>query len=120
MERRRLAESDYRFMCVVWDHEPISSTRLADRCFEELGWKKSTSFTMLRKMLQKNYVKKENSAVTSLVSREQVRAEESALFVQQTFAGSLPDFLVSFLGGKTISGEEADALRLLIEEHREG
>ena len=120
MERRRLAESDYRFMCVLWDHEPIPSTRLADRCLEELGWKKSTAFTMLRKMLQKNYVKKENSAVTSLVSREQVRAEESALFVQQTFAGSLPDFLVSFLGGKTISGEEADALRMLIEKHREG
>ena len=120
MENRRLADSDYKFMNVIWNHEPVSSMRLVDYCLEELGWKKSTTFTMLRKMCQKHFAKNENSVVTSVVSREQVQATESALFVQQTFSGSLPNFLVSFLGGKTISDEEADELRRLIEEHREG
>lgn len=114
---RRLAESDYRFMEVVWKHEPIPSMRLVDRCLEELGWKKSTTFTMLRKMTQKNYVKNTNSIITSLLSRDQVRAAESELFIEQRFGGSLPGFLVSFLGGKTISDEEADELRKLIDEH---
>ena len=120
MERRRLAESDYRFMTVVWDHEPVSSMKLVDFCLEELGWKKSTTFTMLRKMIEKGFIKNENSAVTSLVSREEVQAEQSELFVEQTFAGSLPGFVAAFLGGKTISDKEAEELRRLIDEHREG
>ena len=119
MERRRLADSDFRFMTVIWDHEPVNSMRLVDFCQEEIGWKKSTTFTMLRKMCGKGYVKNENSTVTSLISREEVQAAESDLFVQQTFSGSLPGFLVSFLGGKTISDEEAEELRRLIDEHRE-
>ena len=120
MEHRRLAESDFRLMTVIWNHEPISSMKLVDACLEELGWKKSTTFTMLRKMIEKGFVKNENSTVTSLVSREEVQAEQSEIFVEQTFAGSLPGFLVAFLGGKTISDEEAEELRRLIEEHREG
>ncbi len=119
MERRRLAESDFRFMSVVWTHEPVSSMRLVELCLEELGWKKSTTFTMLRKMIEKGYLKNEDSAVTSQVSREEVQAEQSELFVEQTFAGSLPGFLVAFLGGKTISAKEAEELRRLIDEHRE-
>ena len=120
MENRRLAESDYRFMNVIWNHEPLGSMKLAEYCLRDLGWKKSTAFTMLRKMIQKGFVKNENSTVTSLVSRERIRASESALFLERTFAGSLPDFLVSFLGGKTISDAEADELRRLIDLHREG
>ena len=120
MEHKRLAESDFRFMSVIWDHEPVSSMKLVDHCLEELGWKKSTTFTMLRKMIEKGYVKNENSAVTSLISREEVQAEQSELFVEQTFSGSLPGFLVAFLGGKTISEKEAEELRRLIDEHREG
>ena len=120
MERRRLAESDYRLMTVVWNHEPVSSMKLVEYCLEELGWKKSTTFTMLRKMVEKGYLKNENSVVSSLLSREQVQAAQSEIFVEQTFSGSLPGFLVAFLGGKTISEEEAEELRRLIDEHREG
>ena len=120
MEKRRLAESDFRFMSVIWDHEPLGSMKLAEYCLSELGWKKSTAFTMLRKMSEKGFIKNENSTVTSLVSREQIRASESALFLERTFGGSLPDFLVAFLGGKTVSEEEADELRRLIDAHTEG
>ena len=120
MERRRLAESDYKLMTVVWNHEPVSSMKLVDCCLEELGWKKSTTFTMLRKMVGKGYLKNENSVVTSILSRGEVQAAQSEIFVEQTFSGSLPGFLVAFLGGKTISDEEAEELRRLIDEHREG
>ena len=120
MERKRLAESDFRLMTVVWNHEPVSSMKLVDFCLGELGWKKSTTFTMLRKMIEKGYLKNENSVVTSLLSRAEVQAAQSEIFVEQTFSGSLPGFLVAFLGGKTISDEEAEELRRLIDEHREG
>ena len=120
MERRRLAESDFRLMTVVWNHEPLTSMKLVDYCLEELGWKKSTTFTMLRKMIEKGYLKNENSVVTSILSRREVQAAQSEIFVEQTFSGSLPGFLVAFLGGKTISDEEAEELRRLIDEHTEG
>ena len=119
MEPRRLAESDFRFMNVIWSHEPVASMKLADLCSAELGWKKSTVFTMLRKMSAKGLAKNDHSVVTSLVSRERVRASESALFMERTFSGSLPDFLVAFLGGKTVSDAEAEELRRLIDAHRE-
>ena len=115
MGKRRLAESDYRFMTVIWDNEPVGSMKLVELCLAELDWKKSTTFTMLRKMCEKGFAVNRNSVVTSLVSREQVKKTESEVFVDNMFAGSLPDFLVSFLGGKKISDSEAQELRRLIE-----
>jgi predicted transcriptional regulator len=119
MEHKRLCESDYRFMCVIWDNEPLSSTRLVQLCAEELGWKKSTTYTMLKKMCEKDFVLNENATVTALMPRDAVQAHESTQFVRQTFGGSLPAFLVAFLGGRTISDEEAEELKRLIDEHRE-
>ena len=119
MAYHRLCESDYRFLSLIWTSEPVNSTELVRLCGAELGWKKSTVFTMLRKMNAKGLAKNENSVVTSLVSRERVRASESALFMERTFSGSLPDFLVAFLGGKTVSDAEAEELRRLIDAHRE-
>lgn len=120
MEHRRLAESDLRFMDVIWDNEPVGSMKLVELCEEKLGWKKSTTYTMLKKVCEKGLAKNESAVVSSLVPREEVWAGESALFVEQTFAGSLPGFLVSFLGGKTISAKEAEELKQLIDEHKEG
>ena len=120
MENKRLCESDFRFMSVIWDNAPVSSMQLVELCEKELGWKKSTTFTMLRKMCEKGLAQNEQSQVTPLVTREQVQAAESTLFVEQTFAGSLPGFLVSFLGGKTVSDDELDELKRLIDAHKEG
>ena len=120
MDNKRLCESDFRFMNVIWDHAPMSSMQLVELCEKELGWKKSTTFTMLRKMCEKGFLKKENSHVTPLVSREQVQASESTLFVEQTFAGSLPGFLVSFFEQKSVSDEELEELKRLIDAHKEG
>ena len=119
MEYKRLCESDYRLMSVIWDNEPVTSTALVALCREELGWKKSTTYTMLKKLGEKNLVQNESAVVTALIPREAVQAAESKTFVEQTFGGSLPGFLVSFLGGKTISEEEAAELKELIDRHRE-
>ena len=114
-----LCESDYRFMSVIWDNEPLPSGALVEKCGEKLGWKKSTTYTMLKKLCEKGFAKNEKSTVTSLVDRESVRKAESERVVEQTFSGSLPGFLVAFLGGKTISEREAEELKRLIDSHRE-
>ena len=119
MESKRLAESDYRFMCLIWDSEPVNSTLLAEKAFAVLGWKKSTTYTMIKKMSEKGFIRNENAVVTALIPREQVQTAESEKFVEQTFAGSLPGFLVAFLGGKKISPSEAEELKALIDAHRE-
>ncbi len=119
MDSKRLAESDYRFMCLVWDSEPVNSTLLAEKALAVLGWKKSTTYTMIKKMSEKGFIRNENAVVTALIPREQVQTAESEKFVEQTFAGSLPGFLVAFLGGKKISPSEAEELKALIDAHRE-
>ncbi|MDR1629823.1 MAG: BlaI/MecI/CopY family transcriptional regulator [Oscillospiraceae bacterium] len=119
MESLKLCESDYRFMLVVWEHAPLTSGQLVSLCAEKLGWKKPTTYTVLRKLSEKGLVKNENTLVCALVPKEQVQAFASERFVDRAFAGSLPQFLTSFLGGKTISPKEAEELKRLIDEHRE-
>ena len=118
MEYQKLCESDFRFMTVIWDSEPLSSTELVNLCREKLGWKKSTTYTMLKKMIEKGLARNEDTVVTSCVSRDSVQKNESELFVSQTFSGSLPGFLAAFLGNRTITAKEADELIRLIEEHK--
>ena len=119
MDELKLCESDYRFMNVVWENEPLGSGELVALCAGELGWKKSTTYTVLKKMRERGFASNEDTVVTSLVKREQVRAYESEHLVQRAFDGSLPVFLAAFLGGKTISAKEAAQLKKLIDEHKE-
>ena len=119
MEPKRLFDGEARFMNIIWDSEPVSSGALVEKCLQTLGWKKSTTYTMLKRLADKGLVKNENAVVTALVSREQMRSTESEYVVEQTFSGSLPGFLVAFLGGKTISEEEAEELKRLIDAHKE-
>lgn len=119
MENLKLCESDYRFMTVIWDNEPVQSPKLVELCQEKFGWKKSTTYTMLKKLCGKGFAQNVNTVVSSLIPREEVQAYESERFVEETFAGSLPGFLVAFLGGKTISKQEAAQLKRLIDEHKE-
>lgn len=119
MSYLKLCESDYRFMTVIWDHEPVASGRLVELCAEKLGWKKATTYTTLKKLSEKGFTQNEHTIVTSLVPREQVQAYASEHFVEHTFQGSLPGFLAAFLGGKTISEKEAAELKSLIDAHKE-
>jgi predicted transcriptional regulator len=119
MEHKRLTYGEARLMQLIWDGEPLASGALTDKCLQELGWKKSTSYTMLKKLIEKGYVKNENAVVTARIPRAAAQAEESRDVVERSFSGSLPSFLVSFLGGKTISDAEAEELKALIDAHRE-
>ena len=120
MEYKRLHEGSYRFLSLIWENEPIGSMQLVKLCENEFGWKKSTTFTMLKKLEEKGLVKNEGSVVKSLVTRDNVQRTESRLFVDQTFSGSLPDFLTAFFVGKPISDEEARELNERIEALRKG
>lgn len=120
MEHLKLCESDYRFMSVIWDHEPVASGALVKLCGEKLGWKKATTYTTLKKLCEKGFAQNEHTVVTSRIPREQVQSYASAHFVEHTFQGSLPAFLAAFLGDKTISQEEAQRLKALIDAHQEG
>ena len=116
-QKLKLCESDYRFMSVVWDNAPVESGRLVKLCAERLGWKKPTTYTVLRKMCERGLVRNEDSLVTVLVEREQVQRYESRRFIDGTFGGSLPDFIASFLGGRQISDKEAAELKAIIDAH---
>lgn len=118
MNELRLCESDFRFMSVIWDNEPLPSGELVKLCGEKFDWKKSTTYTMLKKMCEKGVAQNDGSLVTSLIGRDSVQAYASEHFVEQTFAGSLPNFLVSFLGGKKISEKEAEEIKRLIDSHK--
>ncbi len=119
MEVKRMTYGESRLMNLIWEAEPVSSTKLTEICLRELGWKKSTAYTMLKRLVEKGYAKNEKALVTAQVSRSEAQAEESNYVVENSFAGSLPGFLVSFLGGKTISEKEAEEIKRLIDEHKE-
>ena len=116
----KLCESDYRFMSVIWENEPVQSGRLVELCQEKLGWKKPTTYTTLKKMSEKGFTQNVDTVVTSLIPKEEVQVFASEHFVNHTFEGSLPKFLVAFLGGKKISDKEAEELKQLIDQHKEG
>lgn len=120
MEDLKLCESDHRFMMLLWEHGPIGSGQLVELAASRLGWKKSTTYTVLKKLCERGFAKNENSRVTALVSHRQVQDFESRRVVEREFAGSLPGFLVSFIGDRKLSREEADALLTLIEKAKEG
>ena len=112
----KLFEAEYKFMEIVWTHSPINSTNLAVLCAEELGWKKSTTYTVLRKLCQRGITKNEDATVTYLVSKEEIQLQESKALLEKSFGGSLPAFLASFLKKESLSVQEARELRRIIDE----
>jgi predicted transcriptional regulator len=116
MEEFRLFDAEYKFLDIIWELEPINSTELAKVCFNRLGWKKSTTFTMIRKLCRRGILKNENATVTSLIKREQVQKYESEALLEKTFDNSLPAFMAAFLQGKKLSKKEAEELKKMIEE----
>lgn len=113
-----LGEGEYRLLELIWDHAPIPSGQLVKLCQEELGWKKSTTYTHVKRLSDKGLVRNEDTVVTALVPREQVQRQEIDRVVDRNFGGSLPGFVAAFLKGKTLSEEEAQQLKDLIDRHR--
>jgi len=120
MDDLKLCESDYRFMCVVWDAAPVASGELVRLCADRLGWKKSTTYTVLKKLGQRGFLRNCDGVVSALVPKERVLTFESGYVVDRTFGGSLPAFVAAFARGRGLSEKDVFELQRMIDEARKG
>lgn len=120
METPKVFESEYRFCLILWEHEPIKSGELVNLCREQLGWKSTTTYTVIRRLSERGVLKNENTIVSALVSKEEVQAAELNEMVEKTFEGSLPAFIAAFTKHQKLSEEELDAVQEMIDRYRKG
>ena len=118
MDDLKLGAIEARFADLIWQNEPVGSGELVRLCQQELGWKKPTTYTVLRRLCERGLFQNENSVVTSCISRAEFYARQSEKFVEETFAGSLPAFLAAFGSRKKLSQGEIDQLQQLIDRMR--
>ena len=119
METPKVFESEYRFCLILWEHEPIKSTELAKLCEAELGWKKATTYTVIKRLSERKVIKSENAVITSLVSKSEVQTAEIDEMVDRTFEGSIPDFLAAFAKSRKLSKKEIDEIQKLIDDYKD-
>ena len=118
MNTPKIHESEYRFCLLLWEHEPINSTKLAALCKEQLGWSKATTYTVIRRLAERCVLKNENAVVSSLVSKESAQEAELDQLVERTFEGSVPAFIAAFSRSKKLSEEELKQLQALIDNYK--
>ena len=118
MEIPKIFESEYRFCLILWENEPINSTKLVSLCKDQLGWSKATTYTVIRRLAERGVLKNENATVTALVSKEQVQESELEQLVERTFEGSVPSFIAAFSRSKMLTDEEVAQLQKLIDNYR--
>ncbi|TCO72160.1 BlaI/MecI/CopY family transcriptional regulator [Marinisporobacter balticus] len=111
----KLFDAEYKFMSIVWEHEPVNSTELTRLCQKKLGWKKPTTYSMIKKLSERGIMKNENATVTTLIEREQVQKYEADTLLEKAFGGCVPSFIATFLKGKTLSEKEAQEIKQMIE-----
>ena len=116
MEEFKLFDAEYKFASIIWDNEPLNSTELVRLCADKLGWKKSTTYTVLKKLSDRGILQNKDTDVTAFVKREDVQRYESNALVQRTYYCTLPKFLTSFLDERKITAMEAAELKQIIEE----
>ena len=114
----RLGEGESIFADIIWNNEPLTSRRLAELAEEKLNWKRTTTYTILKRLCDRGLFRNQNGTVTSLVSREEFYARQSERFVEDTFQGSLPAFLAAFGSRKKLSDSEIDELQSIIDSMR--
>ncbi|MCM1039382.1 MAG: BlaI/MecI/CopY family transcriptional regulator [Ruminococcus sp.] len=115
MKEYRLAEGEAKFAKLIWNKEPITSPELVKLCEKEFGWKKSTTYTVLKKLCERGIFQNERAEVTSLISEEEFYSYKSRKFVEESFGGSIPKFLTAFMGGKKLSAKQAEEIKQLID-----
>ena len=118
MDTPKVFESEYRFCLILWEHEPIKSSELVKLCKEQLGWKPTTTYTVIKRLSERGVVQNDHTVVTSLVSKDQVQAAEIQEMVDKTFEGSLPAFIAAFTKHQKISDAELDAVQEMIDRYR--
>lgn len=120
MQIPRINHSEFQFLSILWDYEPVTSAELVRLCAERLEWKKSTTYTVIRRLSDRGVVKSEDAVVTSLVSREEAREAESLAVVDSRFSGSLPGFVATFAKSRRLTEREIDEIQAIIDEQRKG
>ena len=120
METPKVYESEYRFCLILWEHEPIKSKELVLLCQEHLGWKPTTTYTVIKRLSERGVLKNENTVVSALVTKDEVQAAEIDEFLEKRFEGSLPAFVAAFTKRQTISEAEIEEVQAMIDRYRKG
>ncbi len=120
MNTPKVFESEYRFCLILWENEPIKSSKLVELCKDQLGWKPTTTYTVIKRLSERGILKNDNTVVTSLVTKEEVQAAELNEMVEKTFEGSLPAFIAAFTKHQKLSEKEIDEVQQMIDRFRKG
>lgn len=120
MEIPKIHEGEYRFCLIMWEHAPISAAQLAKLCLEQLGWKRTTTYTVIKRLGERGILKNEDGVVTALVSKEDAQAYEIDELVEKKFEGSLPAFLTAFTKRQTLTDSDLDEMQQMIDRIRNG
>ena len=120
METPKIFESEYRFCLILWEHEPVTAAELVKLCQAQLGWKRTTTYTVIKRLSERGVLKNEDGTVTSLVSKDEAQASEIDELVEKKFEGSLPAFVAAFTKQQNISEKELDEVQRMIDRIRKG
>lgn len=120
MDTPKIFDSEYRFCLILWEHAPVKSRELVELCREQLGWKPTTTYTVIKRLSERGILKNENSLVTALVTKDEVQAAEIDELVEKKFEGSLPAFVAAFTKMKKVTPREIDEVQRMIDRFREG
>lgn len=120
MSTPKIHESEYRFCLIMWEHEPVTAAELARLCNEQLEWKRTTTYTVIKRLAERGVLKNENGTITSLVSKDEAQAGEIGELVEKRFEGSLPAFIAAFTRQQKLTDKELDEVQRMIDRIREG
>lgn len=120
METPKIFESEYRFCLIMWEHQPVTAAVLVKLCQEQLGWKRTTTYTVIKRLGERGVLKNEDGTITALVSKEAAQQRELNELVEEKFQGSLPAFVAAFTKRQDISDKELDEMQRMIDRIRGG
>jgi len=120
MRTPKIHESEYRFCLILWEHEPVTAAELVKLCQEQLGWKRTTTYTVIKRLGERGILKNENGRITSVISKEEAQACEIDELVEKKFEGSVPAFIAAFTKRTKISEKELDEVQRMIDQIRKG
>ena len=116
----KIHEGEYRFCLIMWEHQPIKAVELAKLCQEKLDWKRTTTYTIIKRLGDRGVLKLENGIVTALISKEEAEAAEIDTFVESKFGGSLPAFVAAFTKRRDVTEQDLDEMQRMIDRIRRG
>ena len=120
MEIPKIHESEYRFCLILWEHEPLTAVELVKLCQEQLGWKRTTTYTVIKRLSERGVIANNNGMITALISKDEAQAGEIDELVEKKFEGSLPAFIAAFTKRQDLSEEELDEVQRMIDRIRKG